>query len=176
MEWPNPQLDPPLVASLCRLVVIHLMASYVILHGCKSVAIFISCKLLLSHTGNSRRLRPGHRSFFTNWSQNITSHSKVYHRSRAVVVVLWPESMPIDLWMACDGCKLTSLLWFDRKSLLLLGQLYTFCLLVCQSLPSIVVNTSLLSDDRILITAHKSKKSRIFSNPSKGIYHFLLFL
>ena len=32
------QLDPPLVASICRLVVIHSVASYVALHGRKSVA------------------------------------------------------------------------------------------------------------------------------------------
>ena len=36
-KWPNSQLDPPLVASLCRLVLIHSMASYVIWHGPKSV-------------------------------------------------------------------------------------------------------------------------------------------
>ena len=37
-EWPNLQLDPPLVASLRRLVVNHSMASYVIRHDCKLVA------------------------------------------------------------------------------------------------------------------------------------------
>ena len=37
-EWPNSQLGRHLVASLCRLVVIHSMASYVIWHGRKSVA------------------------------------------------------------------------------------------------------------------------------------------
>ena len=37
-EWPNSQLDPPLVASLCRLVVSHLVASYVVRHGRKLVA------------------------------------------------------------------------------------------------------------------------------------------
>ena len=37
-KWPNLQLDPPSVASLCRLVVIQSMASCVIRHGHKSVA------------------------------------------------------------------------------------------------------------------------------------------
>ena len=37
-EWPNSKLDPPLVASLFRLVVIHSMASYVIRYDCKLVA------------------------------------------------------------------------------------------------------------------------------------------
>ena len=37
-EWPNSQLDPPLVASISTLVVIHSMVSYVIRHGRKSVA------------------------------------------------------------------------------------------------------------------------------------------
>ena len=37
-EWPNSQLDPPLVASLRRLVVNHSVASYVIRHDRKLVA------------------------------------------------------------------------------------------------------------------------------------------
>ena len=37
-EWPNSQLDPPLVASLRRSVVNHSVASYVTRHDCKSVA------------------------------------------------------------------------------------------------------------------------------------------
>ena len=37
-EWPNSQLDPHLVAILCRMVVIHSMASYVNRHGRKFVA------------------------------------------------------------------------------------------------------------------------------------------
>ena len=37
-EWPNSQLDPFLVTSLCRLVVSHLVASYDVRHGRKSVA------------------------------------------------------------------------------------------------------------------------------------------
>ena len=72
------------------------------------------------------------------------------------------EFMPIDLRMACEGRELASLSWRGRKSLLLLGQLYTFCLLVCQSLPEIDVNASLRSDDKSFTTAHESKKSIIF--------------
>ena len=37
-EWPNSQLNPPLAASLRRLVVNHSMASYVIHHDGKSFA------------------------------------------------------------------------------------------------------------------------------------------
>ena len=37
-EWPNSQLDPPLVASHCRLVVIHWGTSHVVRHASKSVA------------------------------------------------------------------------------------------------------------------------------------------
>ena len=47
----------------------------------------------------------------------------MYHIGRAVVVILGPEFMPIDLRMACEGRELASLSWCDRKSLLLLGQL-----------------------------------------------------
>ena len=32
-EWPNSQLDPPLVASLCRLVVMDSVSSYIVRHG-----------------------------------------------------------------------------------------------------------------------------------------------
>ena len=67
----------------------------------------------------------------------------MYHGDRAVVVILGPEFMPIDLRMACKGRELASLSWCDRKSLLLLGQLNIFCFLVCQSLPNIDVNASL---------------------------------
>ena len=66
----------------------------------------------------------------------------MYRGGRAVVVVLGPEFMPIDLRMACEFASLS---WCGRKSLLLLDQLvqlHTFCLLVCQSLPDINVNTS----------------------------------
>ena len=49
-----------------------------------------------------------------------------------------------------------------RKSLLLLGQLNTFCFLVCQSLSNIDVNASLRSDDKSFTTARESKKSKIF--------------
>ena len=55
----------------------------------------------------------------------------MYHGDQAVIVILGPEFMPIDLRMACEGRELASLSWCDRKSLLLLGQLYTFCFLVC---------------------------------------------
>ena len=79
-----------------------------------------------------------------------------------MVVVLGPKFVLIDLPMACEGRELTSLSWRSHKSLLLLGQLYTFCLLVCQSLPDMDVNASLRSDDKTLTTAHESKKSRIF--------------
>ena len=71
------------------------------------------------------------------------------HGSWVVVVILGPELMPIDLRMACDGPELAILSWWDRKSLLLLGQLYTNCLLVCQPLPNIGVNASLRSNDKI---------------------------
>ena len=122
-----------------------------------TLEIFISCKLLLSDTGNSSRWLIGRKA-----SQVTRGRSQVYHGGRVVVVVLGPEFMAIDLRMACEGRELASLSWCSRKSLLLLGQLYTFCLLVCQSLPEIDVNASLRSDDKSLTTAHESKKSRIF--------------
>ena len=79
----------------------------------------------------------------------------------AVAVVFGPEFMPTDLRMACKGREIASLWWGGRKSLFLLGQLYTFCLLVCLSLSDIDVNASLRSDDKSLATAQESKKSRI---------------
>ena len=77
-------------------------------------------------------------------------------------MVLGPEFMPIDLRMACKGREFANQSYCSRKSLLLLGQLYNFCLLVCQSLPEIDVNASLGSDDKSLTTVPESKKSRIF--------------
>ena len=86
----------------------------------------------------------------------------MYYGGQALVMVLGPEFMPIDLRMSCEGRELASLSWCGRKSLLLLDQLYTFCLFVCQSLPEIDVNASLRSGDNSLTTAHESKKSIIF--------------
>ena len=86
----------------------------------------------------------------------------MYLGGRAFVVVQGPEFIPIDLPMACEGRELASLSLCGGKSLLLLGQLCTFSLLVCQSLPEIDVNASLRSDDKSLTTAHESKESRFF--------------
>ena len=47
------------------------------------------------------------------------TRSQVYHGSRA-------EFIPFDLRMACEGGELAILSWCGRKSLLLLGRLYTF--------------------------------------------------
>ena len=126
-----------------------------------TLEIFISCNRLPSDTSNSMRSHPGRRSV-ANHHRSVGGRSQVYHGGRVVVVVLWPEFMPIDLRMVCERCELASLSWCDRKSLLLLGELYTFCLLVCQSLPDFDVNASLRSDDKSLTIAHESKKSRNF--------------
>ena len=67
----------------------------------------------------------------------------MYHGDRVVVVIPGPKFMPKDLQMVCEGRELASLSWCDRKLLLLLGHLCTFCFLVCQSLPNIDVNASL---------------------------------
>ena len=125
-----------------------------------TLEIFISCKLLPSQTSNSRRSRPG-RGSVAYRSQSITGQSEVASVSRR-------SGRGCDsgarvyadrLTNGCEGRELASLPWCDRKSLLLLGQLYTFCLLVCQSLPNIDVNASLRSNDKSLTTAHVSKKS-----------------
>ena len=153
-EWPNSQLDPPLVASLCRLVVDHwvpLMSFGTVVNWSQvTLEMFMSCKILRD-TGNLRRSRPGRRSLANpKHHRSVGGRSQVYHGGRAVVVVLGPEFMPIELRMACEGCELVSQSWCSRKSLLLHGQLYTFCLLVCQSLPEIDVKASLRSDDKSL--------------------------
>ena len=77
-------------------------------------------------------------------SQVSRRSSEVYHGGRAVVVVLGLEFIPIELRTVCEGRELACLLLYGRKSflLLLLGQIYTFCLLVYQSLPEIDVNAS----------------------------------
>ena len=93
---------------------------------------------------------------------SVGGWSQVHYGGRAVVVVLGPEFMPIDLRLLCEGRELASLSWCGRKSLLILDQLYTFCLFVSQSLPEIDVNASLRFGDNSLTTAYESKKSRIF--------------
>ena len=79
-KLPNSQLGPPLVTSLCRLVIIHSMASYVSRHSRKSVAShfwnFYLMQIMLSHTGNSRPSRPGRRSV-ANRLQSTTGQSEV---------------------------------------------------------------------------------------------------
>ena len=92
-EWPISQLDPPLAASLCRLVVIHLMASYVIGHSCESVAChswnFHLMQTFAKSHGNLKRSRPCRRSV-TNRSQSITGQWEVGHKSvTAVETWLW---------------------------------------------------------------------------------------
>ena len=99
---------------------------------------------------------------------DVTAHNELTKTAGSDdITVLGPEFMPIDLRMSCEGRELASLSWCGRKSLLLLDQLYTFCLFVCQSLPEIDVNeidvnASLRSGGNSLMTAHESKKSRIF--------------
>ena len=168
-EWPNSQLDPPLVASLCRLVVIQSAAPYVVRHGRKSVASHCWSFYLMQTFYRVTQVTRGGRAQIVGRSLigrkasqfNRRSVASV-SRSRAVVLVLWPEFMLIDLQMAWEGRELASLLWCGRKSLLLLGQSYSFCKLVCQSLPELDGNASLWSEDKSLTTAQESKKSRIF--------------
>ena len=95
--------------------------------------------------------------------RSVGGQSQVYHSGRAMVLVLGPEFMPINLRMACEGRELASLSWCDRKSLLLLGQLCTFCLLVCQSLPNIDVNASLRSNDNKFNDCSRVQEIQIFS-------------
>ena len=76
-----------------------------------TLKIFISGKLLQNQTGNLRRSRPGRGSIATsNRLQSITGQSEVGCKCiTAVVVILVPEFMPIDLRMACEGHDLASL-------------------------------------------------------------------
>ena len=85
-KCPNSQLDPPLAASLCRLVVIHAMISYVIRHGRKSFA---------SHSWNFSRMQTsscwvtqitrGGRSQVVGWLPIGRKASQVRRRSVASV-------------------------------------------------------------------------------------------
>ena len=114
-EWPNSQLDPPLVASLRRLVVNHSVASYVTWHGHKLVASHSS--KFLSHA-NFCRVRQvtrvggaqvvGRSLIGRKASQVIGGRSHMYHGGRAMVVILGPEFMPIDLRMASKSVVVRS--------------------------------------------------------------------
>ena len=98
-RWPRMSFDPVVKRSQVTL------------------EIFVSCELLPSHTGNSRRSRPGRRSVVKH-PRSVGGWSQVNHGGRVVVVVLRPEIMPIDLRMACEGRQLASLWWSGRKSFL----------------------------------------------------------
>ena len=128
-----------------------------------TLEIFIWGKLLPSHTGNSRWSCPDSRS--------VANRSQASQVSRWSVASVSRRSdhgcgsgarVYADRRMACKDHGFASLSWCGRKTHLLLGQLYTFCLLVCQLLPDIDINALLQSDDKSLTTAHKYKKSRIF--------------
>ena len=129
-----------------------------------AVEIFISCKLLSSLTGNSRRLRPGH-----GWSLIRRKASDISRRSFASVSQWSGHECDSGAWVYADkltngmqGSRACKSVMVQLKSLLLLGQSYIFCLLVCQSLSNIDVNSSLRSNNKSSMTTHEPKKSRIF--------------
>ena len=98
-EWPNSQIDPPLVASLCTSPFTRWprMSFGTVINQSQVMLEFflISYKPLLSTHGNWRRSRPDHRSV-ANWPQSITGQSEVSHKwIMAVRLWLW-------FWGPCD--------------------------------------------------------------------------
>ena len=167
-EWPNSYLDPPLVASLRRLVVNHSVASFVIRHRRKSVA---SHSWNVSSQANFCRVRQVTRCGRAQVVGRPPIGRKASQVSRRSVASVSRRSD--------RGCDSGARVYADslgftngvraRKSVVMRSQvslitwpIMHFCILVCQSLPNIDVNASLRSNDKSLTTAHESKKSRIF--------------
>ena len=96
-EWPNSQLDPPSIASLCRLVVIHSMASYVIQHDRKSIASHSWNFCLIRTFAESQVTRGGRAQVVvTNRSQSITGQSEVGRKCITAVgpwLRIWDPSL-----------------------------------------------------------------------------------
>ena len=141
-----------------ELVGMVVCSSYVTHQKVISYSATFSCTLLQSHTGNSRRSHPSRR-WVTNRSQSITGQSGV---GRKCITLLgpwfwfWGPSLYRQTYEWCARVTSSQVCRgaVASRSLLLLGQLHTLCLLVCQSLPDIEVKG--------LKTAHESKKFRIF--------------
>ena len=136
------------------------MASYVIRHGRKSVA---SHKFSF-HANFCRitQVTRGGRAQVVGRSLIAAKHHRSVGAGRKCIAAVRPWLWfwgPSLCQMTCEGRELACLSWCGRKPPLILGQFYTFCLLVCQSLPDNDVNASLRSDDKSLTTAHESKKS-----------------
>ena len=136
-----------------------------------TLEMFISCKLLPSHTCNSRRLRPGRRSV-ANRLQSITGQSEMGCKYiTAVRSWLW-------FWGRVYAARLTNGIQGSqaRKSVVVWSQValyylanYTLLFTHMSIAPDIDVNTSLRSDDLSLMIAHKSKKSRIFQLVNRAV-------
>ena len=162
-EWPNSQLDPPLVASLRRLVVNHSMASYVIRNDRKYVASH-SWNLYLRQTFcRVRQVTRGGRAQVVGRSLIGRKALQVSRRSVASVSRRSGRGRDSGAWVYAD--RLTNGVRGSRarKSVVVLSQVALitwpvihFFLLVCQSLPNIDVNASLRSNDKSLTTAQES--------------------
>ena len=84
-ELPNSLQDPPLAASLCRLVVIHSIASYVIRHGRKSIACHYWIFLSHANFGRVTQVTRGSRAQVVGRSLIGRKASQVSRRSVARV-------------------------------------------------------------------------------------------
>ena len=134
-EWPNSQLDPPLVTSLCRMVVIHSMALHVIRHGRKSVAShsFIQLFFYLKqtspcHTGNTRQWHLGCGSV-AYWSQTITDQSEVGRKCTTAGrprLWFWARVYADRLTNDARGSPARKSVVLGSQATLIACQLYTF--------------------------------------------------
>ena len=164
-EWPNSQLDHPLVASLCRLVVVYLVASYVVRHGRKSVASHSENVLSRSNFCQVTQLIPGGRAQVVGRPLIGRKASQVSRRS--VASVSRRSGHGLSSRARVYAGRLTNgveVVMRSQVTLITWPIIQIFCLLACQSLPEIYVKASLRSDEKSLMTAHVSKKFRIFNS------------
>ena len=136
-EWPYSQLDPPLVASLCRLVVIHSTGTYVTRHGRKSVA---------SHSLNF---------YLMQTFAEVTRGGRAQVEGRPLIgrkaSLVSRRSVASVSLRSGRGCGSGARVYADRL---------TNCVRGSRARKSVVVASH--SYYKSLMTAHVSKKSRIF--------------
>ena len=128
--------------------------------------IFISCKLCrVTQVTRGDRVQVVGRSLIgrkvsqVSW-RSVASVSRRSGRGRVSGTRVYADKLTNVMW----GSRARKSVVVRSQVSLIIGHLYTCCLLVCQSLPDIDVNikASLRAGDKSLTTAHESKKSIIF--------------
>ena len=121
-KWPNSQLDPPLVAGLCRSGVNHSVASYVIRHDRKSVA--SNSGNFLSHANFCRARQVTRGSRAKVMGQSLIGRKALQVSRRLVACVSRRSGHGCDSGARVYADRLTNGMWGSRarKSVIVWSQ------------------------------------------------------